>query len=189
TNSENLSHLLRRCKHIIFCFDGDRAGLQAARKAMENALPIFEDGMQLDFLLLPEGEDPDTLVRGEGKDMFEKRVLSAYPLSEFMLKIYSEGLDLRSAEHKGLLKEQAEAQIERVKSFVLKNALTQKLNSLMFKRRGKFKQDAASDGRELVGARVIPDPDTSLCLALYYQPSQAENYLSMISGHQGFQQT
>ncbi|WP_156497864.1 toprim domain-containing protein, partial [Oleiphilus sp. HI0043] len=57
TNSENLSHLLRRCKHIIFCFDGDRAGLQAARKAMENALPIFEDGMQLDFLLLPEGED------------------------------------------------------------------------------------------------------------------------------------
>ncbi len=189
TNSENLSHLLRRCKHIVFCFDGDRAGLQAARKAMENALPLFEDGMQLDFLLLPEGEDPDTLVRDEGKEAFEMRVNAAQPLSEFMFKIYSEGLDLRIAEHKGMLKQQAEAQIEQVSSFVLKNALRQKLNSLMFKRRNKYNHDKADEPQDLVGAKVIPDPDTSLCLALYYQPGQAENFLAMIKGHEGFQQT
>ncbi len=189
TNSENLSHLLRRCQHIIFCFDGDRAGLQAARKAMENALPMFEDGMQLDFLLLPEGEDPDTLVRDEGKEAFEKRVNAAQPLSEFMFKIYSEGLDLKIAEHKGKLKRQVEAQIEQVKSFVLKNALRQKLNSLMFKRRNNYNQANKEDAQDLVSAKVIPDPDTSLCLALYYEPSKAEYYLSMINGHEGFMQT
>lgn len=189
TNSENLSHLLRRCPHIVFCFDGDRAGLQAARKAMENSLPLFEDGMQLDFLLLPEGEDPDTLVRDEGKEAFEKRVNAAQPLSEFMFKIYAEGLDLNIAEHKGKLKQQAEAQIENVKSFVLKNALRQKLNSIMFRRKNNGYQSKTEDSQDLVTAKVIPDPDTSLCLALYYEPAKAETYLSIISGHEGFQKT
>lgn len=189
TNSENLSHLLRRCKHIVFCFDGDRAGLQAAKKAMENALPMFEDGMQLDFLLLPAGEDPDTLVRDEGAERFEKRINAAQPLSEFMFKIYSEGLDLNIAEHKGMLKQQAEAQIEQVRSFVLKNALRQKLNSLLFKRRNKPGQRVESESQDLVTARVIPDPDTSLCLALYYDPQRVDYFLSMLAGQPGFHQT
>ena len=74
----------------------------------------------------------------------------------FLFKIYSDGLDLNVAEQKGILKQRAEAQIEQVTSFVLKNALRQKLNSLMFRRRSAGKE-ASDENKELVGTRVIPD--------------------------------
>jgi DNA primase len=189
TNTENLSQLLRRCQTIVFCFDGDNAGVQAAKKAMENALPLFEDGMQLSFLLLPRGEDPDTLIRDEGKEAFERRIENAQPLSEFLFRIYSEGLDLNIAEHKGVLKQRAESQIEQVKSFVLKNALRQKLNTLTYRRQKKESFNDANVNRDMVTAKVIPDPDTSLCLALYYDPSRSGEFLSALGGSSSFHNT
>jgi DNA primase len=175
TNTESLTQLLKRCQNLVFCFDGDNAGIQAARKAMENALPLFRDGMQINFLLLPQGEDPDTLVRDEGQVAFERRIKAAQPLSEFMFQIYSEGLDLGVAEHKGVLKQRAEEQIELVKSLVLKNALRQKLNSLTFRRSGKKQTDVAPQ-RDLVSNKVLRDPDGGLCLALYYMPERAAEF-------------
>ncbi|MDO6806718.1 toprim domain-containing protein, partial [Wenyingzhuangia sp. 1_MG-2023] len=59
---------------LIFCFDGDAAGRTAAARAMETVLPILEDGLQARFLFLPDGEDPDTLIRQEGKEAFEQRL-------------------------------------------------------------------------------------------------------------------
>ena len=185
TNAESLSQLLKRCQNLVFCFDGDNAGVQAARKAMENALPLFQDGMQISFLLLPQGEDPDTLVRDEGQNAFEQRIKAAQPLSEFMFQIYSDGLDLEVAEHKGVLKQRAEEQIELVKSFVLKNALRQKLNTLTFRRSGKNRSDAAPQ-RDLVSNKVLRDPDGGLCLALYYMPERAPKFQTILSGVKQF---
>lgn len=176
TNTESLSQLLKRCSHLVFCFDGDYAGIQAARKAMENLLPLFVDGMQVHFLLLPQGEDPDTLIRQEGADAFEVRVNNAKPLSEFFFQIYSDGLDLNLPEHRGLLKQRAEPQIEHVQSAVLKSALRQQLNSMTFRRvdRGNQKTDLSKD---LVSNKVVRDSDTVLCLALYYDPNMATQML------------
>jgi len=185
TNTESLTQLLKRCQNLVFCFDGDNAGIQAARKAMENALPLFQDGMQISFLLLPQGEDPDTLVRDEGQASFERRIQSAQPLSEFMFQIYSDGLDLGVAEHKGVLKQRAEEQIELVKSLVLKNALRQKLNSLTFRRSGKNRTEAAPQ-RDLVSNKVLRDPDGGLCLALYYMPERAAEFQQILSGAKKF---
>lgn len=186
TNTESLSQLLKRCSHLIFCFDGDYAGVQAARKAMENLLPLFEDGLQVRFLLLPEGEDPDTLVRHEGRDAFERRIIAAKPLSEFFFQIYSDGLDLNVAENRALLKQRAEPHIEQVQSAVLKSGLRQKLNEMTFRRpgQGQFRKPASESmvqtntGR----ARVLRDSDTALCLALYYDPTQAETFLEELEG-------
>jgi len=189
TNSENLTQLLRRCSNLVFCFDGDNAGIQAARKAMENALPLFEDGMQLNFLLLPQGEDPDTLVRGEGKEAFESRIDAAQPLSEFLFQIYSEGLDLSVAEQKGVLKQRAEAQIEQVRSPVFKSALRQKLNAITYQRWGKSNFQQKDQGRDLVSNKVMPDPDVSLCLALFYEPSRADEFLQVLTGNRKFAKT
>jgi len=189
TNSENLTQLLRRCSNLVFCFDGDNAGIQAARKAMENALPLFEDGMQLNFLLLPQGEDPDTLVRGEGKEAFESRIDAAQPLSEFLFQIYSEGLDLSVAEQKGVLKQRAEAQIEQVRSPVFKSALRQKLNAITYQRWGKSNFQQKDQGRDLVSNKVMPDPDVSLCLALFYEPSRADDFLQVLTGNRKFAKT
>jgi len=185
TNTESLTQLLKRCQNLVFCFDGDNAGIQAARKAMENALPLFEDGMQLSFLLLPQGEDPDTLIRDEGQVAFERRVQLAQPLSEFLFQIYSDGLDLNVAEHKGILKQRAEEKIEQVRSPVLKSALRQKLNSLTYRRAGKQRADIAPQ-RDLVSNKVLRDPDGGLCLALYYTPLRALEFLSILEGARKF---
>ena len=61
----HLELLFRRVEQVVFCFDGDEAGRKAAFRGMEAALPMMEDGRQVKFLFLPEGEDPDTVVRSK----------------------------------------------------------------------------------------------------------------------------
>ncbi|MGH8182093.1 MAG: DNA primase [Rhodanobacteraceae bacterium] len=83
TTNEHAELLFRAAPDVYFCFDGDRAGRGAAWRALESVLPRMRDGRQAFFLFLPEGEDPDTLVRKEGKDGFETRLQNAKSLSEY----------------------------------------------------------------------------------------------------------
>ena len=85
TTSEHIQQLFRVVSEIVFCFDGDRAGKQAAWRALENALPELTDERQVKFLFLPTGEDPDTYIRKVGKIEFENAVLQALPLTRFFL--------------------------------------------------------------------------------------------------------
>ena len=71
TSNTHLERVYRLCPEVIFCFDGDEAGRKAAARALEAALPCMEDGRQAKFLFLPEGQDPDDVVRGGGQDHFE----------------------------------------------------------------------------------------------------------------------
>ena len=103
TTAEHIRHLARIAPRIIFCFDGDRAGRDAAWKAMETALPQAGGELELKFLLMPEGEDPDSLVRSAGGDAFRSRVRAAAPLSDFMLGELRARADLSSADGKSRL--------------------------------------------------------------------------------------
>ena len=73
TTQEHLNKIFSMTSEVVFCFDGDRAGLKAAWRALENALPLASDGRELKFMFLPEGHDPDTLVAEEGPEAFESR--------------------------------------------------------------------------------------------------------------------
>ena len=84
TTAEHVERLFRSVSDLVFCFDGDRAGRAAAWRALEVALPFLRDGRQAGFLFLPEGEDPDTLVRGEGRAAFERRLEHATPLADYL---------------------------------------------------------------------------------------------------------
>lgn len=84
TTADHIQLLFRVTKNVICCYDGDRAGRDAAWRALETALPYMSDGRQLRFMFLPDGEDPDTLVRQEGKAAFEARMEQAMPLSTFL---------------------------------------------------------------------------------------------------------
>ena len=84
TTPTHVQRLFRLAPEIVFCFDGDRAGRAAAWKAMQASLPEMRDGRQLGFLFLPEGEDPDTVVRAEKKDGFAGRVEQASSLENFL---------------------------------------------------------------------------------------------------------
>ena len=80
----------------MFCFDGDNAGRSAAWKALTVALPLMKDGRSARFLFLPDGEDPDSLVRKEGKDKFEWRLDQALPLSEFFFNKLAAEVDVNT---------------------------------------------------------------------------------------------
>lgn len=94
TTTHNIQRLFRYSKEIIFCFDGDQAGRTAAWRALQTALPIVRDDIQIRFMFLPEGEDPDTLVRKEGKADFEQLMQNALPLSSFFFQSISTQSDL-----------------------------------------------------------------------------------------------
>ena len=74
TTADQIGRLFRVVNDLVFCFDGDRAGRAAAWRALKVTLPFLHDGRQVGFLFLPDGEDPDTLVRREGQAAFEQRL-------------------------------------------------------------------------------------------------------------------
>ncbi|MEZ9629532.1 DNA primase [Vibrio breoganii] len=98
TTGDHLQMLFRQTSSIVCCYDGDRAGRDAAWRAMENALPYLNDGRQLKFMFLPDGEDPDTYIRQHGKQAFEEQVASATTLSEFMFQTLMQQVDTSSKE-------------------------------------------------------------------------------------------
>ena len=85
TTRNQLERLFRHADEVVFCFDGDRAGRDAAWRALETALPSMHEGRQTGFLFLPQGEDPDSIVRAEGKEGFETRLTQALPLPEYLV--------------------------------------------------------------------------------------------------------
>ena len=107
TSKSHLERIYRSSPEVVFCFDGDAAGRKAARRALEEALPCMEDGRQARFLFLPEGEDPDTVVRSEGKEGFEQLLENALPLETFLFESVAEGIDTSSLDGRARFSKQA----------------------------------------------------------------------------------
>lgn len=130
TTPEHIQLLLRNTPELICCYDGDRAGREAAWRALENALPMLKDGCQIKFLFLPDGEDPDTMVRQEGREAFEERLSKGTPLSQFLVEHLHANRDLTSAEGKAILKSEVLPLIEKVPGEYHQLALKEKLAKL-----------------------------------------------------------
>jgi len=128
TTPEHLNLLMRNTDTIVCCYDGDRAGREAAWRALENALGIMKDGVTLRFLFLPDGEDPDTMVRQEGTDAFQSRLSQAMPLSQFFFDHLLKTHNVGSAEGKAALKAQAMPMIETVPGDNQRQLLTEALS-------------------------------------------------------------
>ncbi|HXU92092.1 MAG TPA: DNA primase [Gallionella sp.] len=107
TTPYNVQKLLRMVDHIVFSFDGDKAGQKAAWRALENALPHLQDGKRISFLFLPVEHDPDSFIREFGREAFEGRVQEAMPLSTYLLREISAELDLRAPEGRNQLLQRA----------------------------------------------------------------------------------
>ena len=114
TTPEHIQMLVRATSHIVCCYDGDRAGREAAWRALENALPALKDGVRLSFLFLPDGEDPDTMVRQVGKEAFMTKLDSAMPLSRFFFENLLKTHNVGTPEGKRALKNAALPLIEGV---------------------------------------------------------------------------
>jgi DNA primase len=101
--SHHVGQLLRLSEQVIFAFDGDAAGRKAARRALEAALPVVDDTRRIDFVLLPEGEDPDSLVKSQGAEALAAEIGQALPLSRWFIRSLADGKDLGTAEGRAAL--------------------------------------------------------------------------------------
>jgi DNA primase len=127
TTREHLHALFRLSPDVIFCFDGDRAGREAAWRALETALPTMQDGRQVSFLFLPEGEDPDSLVRKEGAEGLLARLAQARPLPDFFFENLQKQVDVRRLDGRARLAELARPLLAKLPQGVLQQMLLQRL--------------------------------------------------------------
>jgi len=123
----HLELLFRRVEQVVFCFDGDDAGRKAAFRGMEAALPMMEDGRQVKFLFLPEGEDPDTVVRNKGAPHLEHMFDTAAPLEQFLFEQMGAGIDLTTMDGKARLSKLVAPYINQIPDGVYKTLLFKSL--------------------------------------------------------------
>ena len=130
TTATHLQRLFRLAPSIVFCFDGDRAGRNAAGRALEIALPSLESGRQVSFLFLSDGEDPDSVVRDQGADTFRALIESATPLPDLLFDTLLNQTDPTRMDGKARLATLARPLISRVPEGPLRELMQQRLSDL-----------------------------------------------------------
>jgi len=158
TTPEQATLLLRTAEELVLCFDGDSAGRSAALRAVENLLPVLQGGREVRVLLLPEGADPDELVRREGREAFEARLAEATPVVEFFLNRTAADCELTTADGRARLLERAAGTLRRIPQGVLRETLISRLADLTHTDPGRI--DRLLQGREGTGSAkgVEPSP-------------------------------
>ncbi len=131
TTTEQIQKAFRTTHEIVYCYDGDNAGKKAAWRALENTLSVIRDGMVAKFLFLPEKEDPDTMVRKEGKEAFESRIVGASTLSDFLFENLKNECDVSTNEGKAQLASRANALIKKMHNSIFKDLLIEELSSIV----------------------------------------------------------
>lgn len=165
TTPQHLERMYRLVPEVVFCFDGDRAGRQAAWRALEHVLPVIRDGRQARFMFLPEGEDPDSLVRKEGREGFEQRLEKAVTLSEFFYDSLSRRADTTNMDGRARLVELARPYLSKLSPGVFRHMMLDRLASLskmdsaaLTAMLADDKPQAGPAGRRTTARPVAPKP-------------------------------
>ncbi len=126
----HLDLLFRFSSELVFCLDGDRAGREAAWRAMESAFSSLKDGRSCRIMLLPQNYDPDSLVREEGLDIFSERVQTAQALSDYFFEHVSKELNLYEMEGRAQLVSKAKPYLEKLPSGAFREMMFEELSRL-----------------------------------------------------------
>jgi DNA primase len=157
TTRDQIQKLFRSVSEVIFCFDGDQAGHKAAWRALENTLPIMRDGFEVRFLFLPDGEDPDSMVRKEGKAAFESRLINAVPLSEFLFDKLLKETNIESMDGKARLAKNARPLLATIPDSVFSDLMYIRLAELVGisdeKLKGEQTESEKAQQRSVIHAR------------------------------------
>ena len=158
TTVEHIRYLTRIAQRVVFCFDGDPAGRKAAWRALETALPHAGGQVELRFLLLPEGEDPDSLVRAGGAGAFRECMEAAVPLSEYLLGELRSRVDLSSADGRSRLAALARPLFSRLPAGVYRQLLVKQVAETIGVSGDALERDLdrSSPPRPTAGAGAVP---------------------------------
>lgn len=127
---KHLEILFREVQELVFCFDGDKAGREAARRVLMICLPWMQEGRRIRFMLLPEQEDPDSFMRKMGKSVFEDGIEKAKNLSDFIFESFLTNLDLNQAEGRVEYIRRVRPLIAKIPSGILQRMLYERLSEL-----------------------------------------------------------
>ncbi len=130
-NQQHSEALFRVVPNIIFCFDGDRAGRAAAWRALTATLPCLQDGHDAHFLFLPDGEDPDSVVKAGGAAGFRDLMSTRIPIIDYLYQHLASELDMTSIGGKATLAEKAKPLLATIPKGVYKQLALQRLEALI----------------------------------------------------------
>ncbi len=176
TTSDQMHILFRYSPKVICCYDGDRAGRDAAWRALQNALPQLKDGVELNFVFLPDGEDPDSLVQKEGKAAFMARLEQALPLSQYLFEHLLQEFDANSDGGKSALLAKGTELIKQIPSSFYRETLQQKLDNLLGRASERLKPVTSRQQARPAPATIKMTP-MRRAIALLLQTPQLANVM------------
>ncbi len=130
TSKTHFDILFRFSNELVLCFDGDKAGKKAVWNAIETAMPTLRDGRQIRIMLMPQGHDPDSLVREIGTESFTANLSGAQTLSDYFFEHFITELDLKTVEGRASLVNQARPYLERLPEGIFREMMQTKLQQL-----------------------------------------------------------
>jgi DNA primase len=129
-STTHLDLLFRFTSELVFCFDGDSAGRQAAWRAVEAVLACMRDGRQARVMLLPQGEDPDSLIRSKGIDEFSRMQDQAQSLSDYFFENLYQDQDMSSMEGRAGLVKNATRYLQMLPNGIFQGMMKDKLEKI-----------------------------------------------------------
>jgi DNA primase len=173
TTGDHMQTMFRYTPTVVCCYDGDRAGRDAAWRALQSALPYLKDGVELKFVFLPDGEDPDTLVRKEGKEAFVTRLQQALPLSNYLFEHLLADIDVNSDAGKSALWTRANEMILQIPSEFYRETLLDRLANLVGRPRTNQSQPKAAKTNPAVSTATKITPMRRAIALLLQHPALA----------------
>ena len=176
---EHLDLLFRQTDEVVFCFDGDRAGRDAAWRGLENALPLMRDGRTLRFMFMPEGEDPDTLIRQVGQQGFEQLIEQAQTLDEFLVEHFKQRADFKRLDGQARLVELSRPLIAKLPTGIYRHKLVERLAPLANMQPEMLQGMLSGDAQPA----AVPGQRRNKPRGERQQPSQVRNAITLLLLH------
>jgi len=183
TTEEHLNRLFRLTENIDFCFDGDRAGQQAAWRALETALPHIREGRRVRFVFLPDGHDPDSYVNEHGADAFIKALDNGVALSDYLISELARQVDLDTVDGRARLAELARPLIARIPQGVYRELLMESLAHTVGLTSGKLERMLGRPQATVPGQPGSRRAQRSRAAATAGKPSVVRRAISLLLNH------
>jgi DNA primase len=171
----------------IICFDGDRAGEAAAARAINRMLPVLREGFSYRFAFLPQGSDPDDLVRNEGASALSRHLAEAKPLVDVLWRRECGSLNLETPERRAALEERLERLLGTIANARVKDHYRRDIRSRLFglwRETTKRKATPAQASASRSGPRPLPSSQgfaITIILALAHHPSLLDHFAEEVA--------
>ena len=173
--TENLEQCFKYTKEIICCFDGDKAGQDAAWKGVNNIMSIFKDGNEINFIFFPDGKDPDDIVNNGGKDLWHKYTKDKISIEDYIHKKLSSEINLNSAAGKTQYLKKVDALLKPLRAPIFRKMLHQSLSSKVNSENSTSKYDNKTN-KSKTSTKIANTPLQRAILILLHHPSIKIDY-------------